>query len=53
MEKDGMDVGETVLGVLRNVEEHDLYMYEQNKKIEDMQKQIDELKRELEGMKKK
>ena len=45
IEKEGMDLGEMNKLLLKKIEELTLYMVAQNKKVESLQKQLDELKK--------
>lgn len=41
MEREGMSLSETTLGILRNVEEHELYLYQHDAKLSELQKLIE------------
>ena len=60
MVREGIDLGQTILGILQNVEEHELYFYNHDERIEFLEKEnkelreiIMEMKKEMGGMKEK
>lgn len=44
MEANGADLGKTTIGILQNVEEHELYLYDHDARIEALEKEIKEQK---------
>lgn len=53
MEKEGAEFGKNFRALLKNVEEHELYLYELYEKIKELEKENEELKKEMEKLKKK
>ena len=49
----GTSLGETMMGILQNVEEHEHYLYQHDDRIEKLEKEIEALKAEIEILKKK
>lgn len=52
MQQNGADLGETTLGILQNVEEHELYLYNHDERIELLEKENKELREIIFEMKK-
>ena len=48
----GTSLGETMLGILQNVEEHEHYLYQHDDRIEKLKQENQQLKSELENLKK-
>ncbi len=51
MKKNGLDLGEIAIILLKKIEENTLYIIEQNENIEEQAKQIEELKKENKKLK--
>src|SRR5207249_5310572 len=52
MQEQGADVEETTMGLLQNVEEHDIYITKHDEQINEQKKEIKELKDENKDLKK-
>ncbi len=50
MEANGIDVSETMLGILHNTEDHELYLYNHDERIEKLEKENRELRKMIEEM---
>ncbi|MBA3900040.1 MAG: hypothetical protein H0X62_07500, partial [Bacteroidetes bacterium] len=48
--EEGANLGQAITGILQNVEEHELYLHNQEEKINALQKEIDELKAEFNNL---
>jgi len=51
MEREGAAFGKNFSALLRNVEEHELYLYQLYEKVKELEKENKELKREIEKIK--
>ena len=47
MQKNGADLGETTMGILQNVEEHERYLYQHEDKFENIEKRLNLLEKKM------